>query len=183
MPKKTSSAPRVPGSSSRSTTGQSVVVNVEMTVYEAIRRCAKERGWALQDRKGGAVEQSQGYDLYWTDRSVTRMRVQRLAPNQMLNHFPGMVSLCSKVSSPDPKAPCMLLVAISFVLTMGALSPDDFWHSAHLRCKSEPNRLLDRVGAAGIKPCSDAEGAPRCVQLCAVLVGATRRLLGIFACV
>jgi len=82
-----------------------VVVNVESTVYETIRSCARDRGWALQERSAASAGGARGYTIYWTDRSVTRTRVQRLEAHQMLNHFPGMVSLCSKVSLPTLPSP------------------------------------------------------------------------------
>lgn len=80
-----------------------VVVNVETTVYETIRSCARDRGWALQERSVDSAGGARGYNIYWTDRSVTRTRVQRLEAHQMLNHFPGMVSLFSKVSLSQPR--------------------------------------------------------------------------------
>ena len=46
-------------------------------------------------------EESDQWDLYWTDLSVSMERVARLEPFQCINHFPGMMEICRKVSHPS----------------------------------------------------------------------------------
>ena len=46
---------------------------------------------------GGALRAGGGgYDLYWSDKSLTRTRFTRLLDHQMVNHFPEMHELCCK---------------------------------------------------------------------------------------
>ncbi|EFJ40800.1 hypothetical protein VOLCADRAFT_69077, partial [Volvox carteri f. nagariensis] len=42
--------------------------------------------------------QSEMWDLFWSDLSVSSDRVQRLLPFQRLNHFPGMMEICRKAA-------------------------------------------------------------------------------------
>lgn len=39
-----------------------------------------------------------GWDLTWTDLSVSTERVSRLHPFQRLNHFPAMLEICRKAA-------------------------------------------------------------------------------------
>ena len=63
-----------------------------------MRDAVRKKGWDLLETKkeGDERRTTRDYHLYWTDKSVTRMRMKRLLPHQMANHFPDMHELCCK---------------------------------------------------------------------------------------
>lgn len=42
-------------------------------------------------------DETEVWDLYWTDLSVSVERVSKMLPFQRINHFPGMLDICRKV--------------------------------------------------------------------------------------
>eukprot|EP00961_Rhodomonas_salina_P300366 3939713-Rhodomonas_salina.2 len=74
----------------------SVVVDVANCHYEPVRTVAKEKGWKLLEESDLLDRSKMRFNLFWSDRSVTRTRIRSLGPHQMANHFPGMLALSSK---------------------------------------------------------------------------------------
>ncbi|GFR48275.1 hypothetical protein Agub_g10141, partial [Astrephomene gubernaculifera] len=68
----------------------SLLVNLSACRYPLVREAAERLGYEV------AEDESELWDLFWSDLSVSSDRVQRLLPFQRLNHFPGMLEICRK---------------------------------------------------------------------------------------
>jgi tubulin polyglutamylase TTLL6/13 len=73
-------------------------VDVSTCRYDALRDCVRKKGWGVLEasKEDEDLRATRDYNLYWTDKSLTRMRMKRLLPHQMANHFPDMHELCCK---------------------------------------------------------------------------------------
>eukprot|EP00873_Tetraselmis_striata_P027560 jgi/Tetstr1/447824/TSEL_035153.t2 len=74
-----------------------VRVNLSMCKYSILRDVVYSLGYEVLDEPQ-ADEAMPDWDLCWMDTSVTVDRVNRLKGYQRLNHFPGMLEICRKVS-------------------------------------------------------------------------------------
>ena len=69
-----------------------LVINLHDCHYAAVRDTALSLGFTCSR----SHPLRSGFNLFWTDRSVTVARTQSLSNHQIVNHFPGMVELFSK---------------------------------------------------------------------------------------
>jgi hypothetical protein len=84
-----------------------MVVDTSLCKYRAIPAVAADLGLrvSVAATTGPSVGSSQeegrdelGWNIFWTDLSVSHQRVSALGPLQKLNHFPDMTTLCNKAT-------------------------------------------------------------------------------------
>ena len=69
-----------------------MVINLSNCRYPVLEEAAAALNWTVtRDDKAG-------WDLFWTDTSVSEERVLKLKKSQRINHFPGMHTLARKTS-------------------------------------------------------------------------------------
>lgn len=64
--------------------------------YEAVWAAVRGLGWEALDPEDG---ESNDWNIYWTDVSVSQERATRLRPLQRINHFPGMLEFARKAGT------------------------------------------------------------------------------------
>lgn len=81
-----------------------IIVNVSCTQYEIVEECVRALGFKvsralvpdLEAESSSTARKMPEWDLLWQDCAVNPGRLQRMAPNQRINHFPGMYELHRK---------------------------------------------------------------------------------------
>jgi hypothetical protein len=69
--------------------GPPLTLSLDNCKYDVVHRMSKRFGFKL-------VDESEDWNLYWTDFSVSLERVMVMKRYQKINHFPGMSEICRK---------------------------------------------------------------------------------------
>eukprot|EP00798_Chlamydomonas_sp_ICE-L_P019089 gene19089-25690_t len=64
-------------------------INLTGCKYEVLRVAQRRLGWK-------EVDDSDDWEVYWTDTSISMDRVSKLSKFQKINHFSGLLELCCK---------------------------------------------------------------------------------------
>eukprot|EP00304_Pavlova_gyrans_P010249 CAMPEP_0206046194 /NCGR_PEP_ID=MMETSP1466-20131121/17986_1 /ASSEMBLY_ACC=CAM_ASM_001126 /TAXON_ID=44452 /ORGANISM="Pavlova gyrans, Strain CCMP608" /LENGTH=472 /DNA_ID=CAMNT_0053421165 /DNA_START=1 /DNA_END=1416 /DNA_ORIENTATION=+ len=70
--------------------------DLSLCKYDAVWRAMRSMGW---DMLGEDEVESDDWNVFWTDNSVSQERAMRLRPMQRINHFPGMLELARKAGT------------------------------------------------------------------------------------
>lgn len=70
--------------------------NLSCTKYEAVREAVEAMGW---EAIGADEEETDDWNIFWTDGAVSLERATKLRLLQRINHFPGMLELARKAGT------------------------------------------------------------------------------------
>jgi tubulin polyglutamylase TTLL6/13 len=105
-----------------------LILDLSACRYSAVKSAAIESGWTIKDEK------KKDFHLYWCDRNANSTRVHNLKPHQMINHFAGMVEICSKSR-----------LAHNIIMMQGVVPSDyDFFPKTWIIPENYDSLLLER---------------------------------------